>query len=537
MNSAPLPRYSVIIPAYNAAATLPRTLQALAGQTLPARQFEVIVVDDGSQDETASIAAAHGAIVARQANAGPAAARNHGAALARGEILLFTDSDCAPQPDWLAQMIAPFADAEVVGVKGAYRSRQKALMARFVQQEYEDRYDRMARFPQIDFIDTYSAAYRRQMFLDNGGFDAIFATASVEDQEFSFRLAQKGYKMLFAPAARVEHLHNETVRAYARRKFYIGYYKALLTQWLPERLLGDTHTPPVLKMQLVLLALSLGLIGPALLWQWAWPLPLLGLAAFYLSSLPFLAKIGRSDPAILLPALLYLPLRALALGAGFAVGWVKFRGQGDRGETRVFTLRQRLAKRALDLLAAGVGLLLLWPLLALIGLAIRLDSPGPAIFKQQRVGENGRLFTIYKFRSMVTGAEKMLAAVIDVERLQEPVYKIKDDPRRTRLGHWLRRWSLDELPQLFNVLKGEMSLVGPRPEEAWLVERYTLAQRRRLAVKPGLTGPMQINGRGDLTLEDRLAAELAYIRDYSFWEDIRILLRTLPAVVRGRGAY
>ncbi len=533
----PDPIYSVIIPAYNAAATLPRTLQALAGQTLPASTFEVIVVDDGSQDETAALAAAAGVQVVRQANAGPAAARNQGAALARGAILLFTDSDCAPQPDWLAQMTAPFADAEVVGVKGAYRSRQTAAMARFVQQEYEDRYDRMARFPQIDFIDTYSAAYRRQVFLDNGGFDAIFATASVEDQEFSFRLAQKGYKMIFAPDARVEHLHNETLRAYARRKFYIGYYKALLAQWLPERLLGDTHTPPVLKMQLLLLALSLGLMAPALLWTWARPLPLLGLIAFYLSALPFLAKIGRRAPAILLPALLYLPLRALALGAGFAAGWVTFRGQGERAETRVFTLRQRLAKRGLDLLVAGLGLLLLWPFLLLIALAIRLDSPGPAIFKQQRVGENGRLFTIYKFRSMVAGADKMLDKVIDVQGLAEPVYKIKNDPRRTRLGHWLRRWSLDELPQLFNVLKGEMSLVGPRPEEAWLVERYTPAQRRRLAVKPGLTGPMQINGRGDLSLEERLAAELDYIRAYSFWQDVRILLHTLPAVVRGRGAY
>ncbi len=530
-------RYSVVIPAYNAERTLPHALKALQQQTVPTTLFEVIVVDDGSNDHTAAVAERFGVRVIRQANRGPAAARNAGVEVAQGEIVLFTDADCIPCPDWVERMVAPFADPQIVGTKGAYLTRQRAWMARFVQQEYEDRYDRMRRFRYIDFVDTYSAAYRRDVFLANGGFDPIFPTASVEDQEFSFRLAQKGYKMVFVPEARVYHEHDTTLKAYARRKFFIGYYKALLARWLPERLITDTHTPPVLKLQLLLMALILVLL-PLALW---WPLARVGLLAtvlaFYGSALPFLSKIARRDPGILLPALGYLPVRALALGTGFLAGQIAFWREGSRGRKPVLTLRQRLLKRTMDIVGASLGLLLTWPLMLLIAIAIKLDSPGPVLFKQTRIGENGKPFTIYKFRSMVANAEELLPQLIDIDRLKEPTFKLKDDPRRTRVGKFLRRWSLDELPQLWNVLKGDMSLVGPRPEMDWLVARYTPEQRRRLAVKPGLTGPTQVNGRADLSFEQRLAMELEYIDHYSLWKDIQILLKTLPEVIRGNGAY
>ena len=127
--------------------------------------------------------------------------------------------------------------------------------------------------------------------------------------------------------------------------------------------------------------------------------------------------------------------------------------------------------------------------------------------------------------------------VVDLDALAEPAYKIRDDPRVTRVGRWLRRFSLDELPQFVNVLIGNMSLVRPRPEEAALVARYNDAQRRRLAVKPGMTGPMQVNGRGDLTLAQRVALEVEYIEHYSLWRDLLILWKTLPAVARGQGSY
>ncbi len=529
---------SVVIPAFDAERTLGAGLQALIAQ---ARQFEppveVIVVDDGSHDGTAELARSLGAQVIVQANQGPAAARNHGVAAASGEIVLFTDSDCEPAPGWLAAMIRPFNDPDVVGVKGAYLTRQRELTPRFVQVEYEDRYDRMRQRASIDFIDTYSAAYRRALFLENGGFDTIFATASVEDQEFSFRLAQKGYRLVFASAAQVYHQHDHNLREYIRRKFFIGYYKALLTRWLPERLFKDSHTPQVLKVQMGLASLTAALLPAALFWTPArWGAGATALA-FLLTALPFTWKALRKDLPVGLLAPFMLAVRALTLTAGFAAGQIHFRGDASGARRPLLNARQRAAKRLLDLIGASLGLAVSLIPMLFIAVAIKLDSPGPIFFTQTRVGANGRPFRLVKFRSMVHNAEARRHEVVDLDALQEPAYKVRNDPRVTRVGRWLRRFSLDELPQFVNVLRGEMSLVGPRPEEAALVARYNDWQRRRLAVKPGMTGPMQINGRGDLTLAQRVALEVDYIEHYSLARDLTILLRTLPAVLRGEGSY
>ncbi|MDD2695462.1 MAG: glycosyltransferase family 2 protein, partial [Anaerolineales bacterium] len=183
---------SVIIPVKDGVACIRACLEGALAQGGLENEVEVLVVDDGSRDETPLLAEAMGARVLRQENAGPAAARNRGAQAARGEILAFTDADCVPHAEWLKHITAPFADPEVVGAKGVYRTRQASLVARFVQQEYESKYARMRRQASIDFIDTYSAAYRREVFLQNGGFEPAFPVPSVEDQEFSFRLARKG---------------------------------------------------------------------------------------------------------------------------------------------------------------------------------------------------------------------------------------------------------------------------------------------------------------------------------------------------------
>ncbi|MCX6029151.1 MAG: sugar transferase [Chloroflexi bacterium] len=544
---------SVIVPAYNSAATLPLCLTALAAQDYPHDTYEVIVVDDGSTDDTAALARAAGVKVITQPNSGPAAARNTGAAAATGDLLLFTDADCAPVPGWIRALVAPFADPRVAGAKGAYLTRQAALVPRFTQLEYADRYDHMASAETIDFVDTYSAAYRRDVFLANGGFDTIFPTASVEDQELSFRLAEKGYRLVFAPQAQVYHRHNPTLAAYIRRKFFIGYWKALLARWHPGRLVKDSHTPQVLKMQMGLVAVGLGglvvgLVGGWVVWGFGSAggeetaarggLVVVALAAvaFLLSSVPFLAKVWRRDRGVVLSAVGLLWVRALALGTGFALGLARFRGQ--TGERRpALTAWQRVVKRSLDVAGALLGLLITALPMAAIALAVRLDSPGPALFTQTRVGQAGRPFRLLKFRTMVQGAEALLPQLINLDALPQPAFKLRDDPRVTRVGRLLRRYSLDELPQLVNVLAGAMSLVGPRPEEAAVVARYSDDQRRRLAVKPGLTGPMQINGRGDLPFEQRLALELDYIEHYSLRRDLGILLRTLPAVLRGEGAY
>jgi len=194
-------------------------------------------------------------------------------------------------------------------------------------------------------------------------------------------------------------------------------------------------------------------------------------------------------------------------------------------------------KRCMDIIGALIAIPLCAPLVAVVAILIKLDSKGPVLFMQLRSGVNGKVFKIYKLRTMVVNAEELLDQLIDLDALEEPMFKLKNDPRVTPLGYFLRRWSIDELPQFYNILKGEMSLVGPRPEEARLVQRYNDWHRLRLLAKPGLTGPVQISGRADLRLEDRVQLEVDYISNYSVWKDIQILLQTVPAVVRGNGSY
>jgi exopolysaccharide biosynthesis polyprenyl glycosylphosphotransferase len=196
-----------------------------------------------------------------------------------------------------------------------------------------------------------------------------------------------------------------------------------------------------------------------------------------------------------------------------------------------------LLKRAIDVSAAAAALVVTAPLFLLIAAAVRLESRGPAIFKQMRAGQQGRPFRMLKFRTMIVDAEAHLPQLVPFESLRDPMFKLREDPRVTRVGRALRRTSLDELPQLVNVLCGQMSLVGPRPEQLDLVERYRPEHRFRLEVKPGLTGPMQVFGRGQLTFEERLAVEREYIENLSIGRDLRILAMTAAAVVSGKGAF
>jgi exopolysaccharide biosynthesis polyprenyl glycosylphosphotransferase len=194
-------------------------------------------------------------------------------------------------------------------------------------------------------------------------------------------------------------------------------------------------------------------------------------------------------------------------------------------------------KRAMDVTISGFLLVLFSPVFIASSLLILLDSGRPVLFRQTRAGKGGRPFTVLKFRTMVRGAEEQLGELVDLEKLEEPAFKIADDPRVTRAGRMLRRFSLDELPQFVNVLRGDMSLVGPRPEEEAVVALYDERQRIRLAVKPGMTGPMQVYGRADLTFEERLAMERDYLDNISVAGDLAILLRTPAAIVRGEGSH
>jgi exopolysaccharide biosynthesis polyprenyl glycosylphosphotransferase len=194
-------------------------------------------------------------------------------------------------------------------------------------------------------------------------------------------------------------------------------------------------------------------------------------------------------------------------------------------------------KRAFDTGVAVGGLILACPLFVLVGLATLVDSGRPIFFRQTRAGERGRPFQMLKFRTMVRDAETMLAELVPFEELDSPMFKLKADPRVTRVGRLLRRTSIDELPQLINVLRGEMSIVGPRPEQLDLVDRYAPEHQFRLQIKPGITGPMQVYGRGELTFDERLAVEREYVENLSLARDLRILVMTLPAVFGRRGAF
>jgi glycosyltransferase involved in cell wall biosynthesis len=316
------PKVSIIIPAHNAEKTIKICLEALQNQTVSRDSYEIIVVDDGSTDNTwDQVSTFKDVRLLKQQKAGPSAARNLGVNHALGEILLFTDDDCQPVDDWIERMTAPFQEGEIVGVKGTYLTRQRELVAHFVQLEFEDKYDRMAQDEYIDFIDTYSAGYRKDVLLANNGFDTTFPVASTEDQELSFRLARQGYKMVFEPDAKVYHLcHPRNIREYWGKKFNIGYWKVVVHKHHPNKLLRDSHTPQILKLQILLIGIAGLLLLIGFLWWPIWWLSgLMGLF-FLLTTFPFVMKAWSKDPpaAVISPALLFI--RALALGMGFASG-------------------------------------------------------------------------------------------------------------------------------------------------------------------------------------------------------------------------
>src|ERR1041385_733443 len=217
--------------------------------------------------------------------------------------------------------------------------------------------------------------------------------------------------------------------------------------------------------------------------------------------------------------------------------WLRLRVDCQRLRARGIANRSPFVKRAFDVIVSALFLILLAPLFGLIALLIWIEDGGSIFFAQTRVGKYGREFKMYKFRSMCLDAEARLRELLAKNQHKEGVtFKVKDDPRITRTGKWLRKFSLDELPQFFNVLKGEMSLVGPRPPVPREVVMYSLADRRRLAVKPGITCFWQIGGRSEIDFSGQVALDVNYIESQSFRVDVSVLLRTVPAALSGHGA-
>lgn len=307
--------YSIIIPAYNAATTLDLCLQALNNQTVEATKFEVIVVDDGSWDQTKQIALKYPVKYYYQKNKGPASARNFGAKKASGTWILFTDADCEPAKNWLKEMVTPLENG-ASGVQGAYLTRQKGLVPRLAQLEFQDRYNTCSRYQEIDLVATYAAGFAREVFLAQKGFDENFPKANNEDTELSYRLCAAGYKLVFAPKAIVYHQHPETLLKYLQNKFCRGYWRMKVYRQFPEKALKDRYTTGALKFQVtglffgVLLGLF-ALVWPVLIWGTV----LITISAI-LVTLPSVLRLFKSDPkpSLLIP--FFYILRSLALGLG-----------------------------------------------------------------------------------------------------------------------------------------------------------------------------------------------------------------------------
>ncbi len=316
---------SVIIPTFNGASRIGHCLDALVQHTAR-RSVEILVVNDGSTDQTANVVQRYPGIrLINQTNAGPAAARNRGALASCGTIILFTDDDCVPTPNWLDAMLDPFKNPEVVGAKGVYRTRQNSLLARFVQIEYEDKYRLMARLPEIDFIDTYSAAFRRDRFLEMTGYDTSFPLACAEDVELSYRMSARGWKMIFAPNAIVYHTHPDTLSKYLKKKYKFAFWRVLAVRKNRSKAIKDSHTPQLMKLQL--------LFAPALLLAIAFdfavrpsvPAFAVVLATFFVSTLPFSLRAIRKDVVVGLLSPALLAARASAQFLGVVAGIVNAR--------------------------------------------------------------------------------------------------------------------------------------------------------------------------------------------------------------------
>jgi len=311
---------SIIIPAYNSGSTISSCLASALNQSVSKKDYEVILVDDGSIDNTTGIAEDYSVKIIKQSNQGPAAARNTGAHEAKGDVLVFTDSDCEIDNKFIETILTPFEqNQQIVGVQGSYRTKQEQFVARFAQVEIETRYKKMAKNQSIDFIGTYAAAYEREVFRNCGGFDTCFPQASGEDADFSYKLQKEGYKMIFKRGAFVYHRHPSTLRKYLRSKFYRGFWRAKLYRKHPQKTVNDSYTPQSLKFQV--LSVPLFILSLALsFFHLAWLLIAMCIVLlFVLSSLPFFRLFNERDysKALFISPMLFLRAAALLLGLMF----------------------------------------------------------------------------------------------------------------------------------------------------------------------------------------------------------------------------
>ncbi len=317
---------SVVIPAYNAEKTIGKCIVSILNQSFGG-DYEIIVVDDGSKDGTGKIVQKilkgnKNVRLVKQPNGGPAKARNRGARESKGKLVLFTDSDCIADKNWIKEMVAPFKAGNIVGSQGRYKIlNPDSLVARFVQYEIEERYERMAKIGSIDFIGSYSAAYKRDVFLQFNGFDESFKIASGEDPEISYRMAAKGLKMIFAPKAIVYHPHPDSLKRYLKMKYGRGYWGQLLYKKHPEKKKGQAYNSMFYFLHIPLTCL-LSLLALVFLPLNYW-FSVLSVILLIMFSLPSAISIARKEWGFLFFGPILINLRNLAIGAGIFMAMIK----------------------------------------------------------------------------------------------------------------------------------------------------------------------------------------------------------------------
>lgn len=318
-------RVTVVIPAYNATKTIGDGLESFARQSFPAAEVEIIIVDDGSTDGTPEYVEGYSRNwgdgqprlhVIRQAHQGPAAARNLGAEAAQGQFLLFTDADCVPHADWITEMVAPFGSPDIAAVKGAYKTRQKSLVARFAQAEFEARYRQLAAAQYVDVVFSYSAGFRREVFRTIGGFDTNFPVADNEDTDLSYRVATAGYRIKFNPAAIVYHQHPATLKQYLRKKQSRAYWRVMVYKRFPGKALHDSYTPQTLKLQIGSVVLGVAALALMPFIPTASYVAALAGGLFTITALPFIWQLSRKDPGLRVAAPFLLVCRAAVMATG-----------------------------------------------------------------------------------------------------------------------------------------------------------------------------------------------------------------------------
>ena len=319
------PTTTVIIPAFNAQDTIDLCLEALIKQVGLDFDLEILVVDDGSTDATVEHiksfqkqkfpANINIKLLLQEKNQGPATARNRGAEEATGEILLFTDSDCIPESNWVSEMLLPFQSEEVSAVKGAYKTKQTELVARFAQAEFETRYQLLEKMDKIDVVFTYAAAIKKTVFWKVGGFDTSFPKADNEDTDLSYKIA-KDHTIIFNSGAIVYHRHPASLKEYLSKKFSRGYWRMYVYRRFPEKAIQDSYTPQSLKLQIALAyLLLLSLVLAPILNSFMY-LAGLAIILFVITVIPFMSGLKKKSLDLMFASPFFILLRAFVMGAG-----------------------------------------------------------------------------------------------------------------------------------------------------------------------------------------------------------------------------